>query len=591
MKIERRPSELPAVEPEASPSVSRAPAANAPRAQKLEAPEGPERSVRAEQLVGAHEVHAKAAPHPHAATSAIDVRTAKARFSMPPGELSKLLAAEVTSALDFAASVSSAFTFFGGARIKEDDPYFARGRAWGETILLLNAEAKKPGLIDIAAKSGLFAPAAVDAARAAVLGVMAGTFGPAHVGQAIEAHGGIDAESLAVAAADLALRERSPEATQLLLVLTRTGAGPGMMEAVPLGYVEARAKVAALAPELVHHLDELVTQGSRIQLPFEQATSPWVERIRAFAHFLPRRLALTERAAGFVVFPGGFGTLNELFEVWREGRASVLDARGFWGGFADTLKAQWAKRGLVSEEDRDKLVVVDSIPDGLGHLLANAPKEPSSAEALTARATQMVRELEQGLDVLDDLPPAVSVLGGRKLDPTAAELDVVRSIAERLARSQIPLRIGGPGALFDAVYDGAKRGDPNAPLQAFVLTEGDGARERAALGKVEVAQVLESAPVHKILMYENTEAFVALPGGIGTLDEVFEVACLMQTGKLPRRPLILVGKEFWQPILDEIERVMTSGERKTIGPDDMKLFTVTDDPVEAARLVRRAHAR
>ncbi|MBI2374868.1 MAG: LOG family protein [Deltaproteobacteria bacterium] len=554
---------------------------------------GLEISGRAQRLLGSEPLLKKQAPLDGAATSVVRARAKEpdlSRFSAAPESLEKLLSSEVESAFAFASSLKSAFTFFGGARITADDPFFQKGKEWGEAVLLLNAEGLRPGVVKQAASSGLFSARAIEAARAAAVGVLTGTYGPKELGRALAIQGGAGPDALAAAAADLALANGRPEDAKLLLTLTRTGAGPGMMEAVPLGYVDARTKVGAIVPELADKKSTLTTQGSRIQLPFEQETSPHIEQLREFAHFLPRRLALTEQAAGFVVFPGGFGTLNELFEVWRDGRGTVLDGRSFWGELADTLKSQWTARGLVTQAEQDKAIVVDSIADGLSHLVATAPTESESPASLSARAEQLVSELKSGLDALKELPPAVSVLGGRSLTKADSEIGVAQDLAKRLTRSGIPLRVGGPGAMLEAVSEGVKHANKKMPVQAFLLEQKGESLAAQLEGKADLAHIVHGAPAHKVLMYENTEAFVALPGGIGTMDEIFEIACLMQTGKIPIRPMVLVGKEFWQPILDSVEAAMLSGSRKTIGDDDMKLFTVTDDAAEAARLIRKQRA-
>ncbi|MBI4814762.1 MAG: LOG family protein [Deltaproteobacteria bacterium] len=583
MKVKGTPASLPTSEAPTEANAS----ANA--AAKIAPKRAATPSPKAQKALGAERALKKEAPIEGSATSAVRVRASEAprtKFSSSPEQLSLLLSSEVESAFQFAGSLKTAFTFFGGARIEKSDPFFEKGKEWGEAVLLLNAEGVKPGVVQAATASGLFSPRAIEAAKAAAIGVLAGSYGAKELGQALSMRGGSGAEALSAAAADLALREGRPEDAKLLLTLTRTGAGPGMMEAVPLGYVDARTKAAKLVPELAK-AETLTTQGSRIQLPFEQETSPYIEQLREFVHFLPRRLALTEQAAGFVVFPGGFGTLNELFEVWREGRGTVLDGASFWSGFVDALKSQWTKRGMVSETEQAKAIVVDSIADGLAHLVETAPTGTQTPAQLAARAHVMVKEIQSGLEALRDLPPAVSVLGGRQLQESDAEIAIVKDAASRLTRSGIPMRIGGPGAMLEAVAEGVRKANAKMPIQAFLL-ESDGVDlEASVTGKADIAHVVHGAPAHKVLMYENTEAFVALPGGIGTMDEVFEIACLMQTGKIPVRPLVLVGSEFWQPILDAIEKSMFSGERKTIGENDMKLFTVTDDPTEVARLIRK----
>jgi uncharacterized protein (TIGR00730 family) len=95
--------------------------------------------------------------------------------------------------------------------------------------------------------------------------------------------------------------------------------------------------------------------------------------------------------------------------------------------------------------------------------------------------------------------------------------------------------------------------------------------------------------VRKVMLVKYSYAFIALPGGFGTLDEIFEAATLMQTGKIHDFPLILMGREFWQPLLDFMEtRLVREG---TVDPADPKRLLVTDSPEEAMTWVTDAATR
>lgn len=93
--------------------------------------------------------------------------------------------------------------------------------------------------------------------------------------------------------------------------------------------------------------------------PFEQATSKYIEKLQNFVHFLPRRLALTEQAPSFLAFKGGFGTLNELFEVLRTGQPVLLEGKNFWGAMDKALKGAWKQHALVPDEALNRLILND----------------------------------------------------------------------------------------------------------------------------------------------------------------------------------------------------------------------------------------
>ena len=90
--------------------------------------------------------------------------------------------------------------------------------------------------------------------------------------------------------------------------------------------------------------------------------------------------------------------------------------------------------------------------------------------------------------------------------------------------------------------------------------------------------------VRKVMLVKYSYAFVALPGGFGTLDEIFETATLIQTGKIQDFPLVLIGKEFWRPLLDFFQQRLI--REQTIDPVDIQRFLVTDSPEEAVLAIR-----
>jgi uncharacterized protein (TIGR00730 family) len=89
--------------------------------------------------------------------------------------------------------------------------------------------------------------------------------------------------------------------------------------------------------------------------------------------------------------------------------------------------------------------------------------------------------------------------------------------------------------------------------------------------------------VRKTMFVKYAEAFVIFPGGFGTLDELFEALTLIQTGKVKMFPVVLVGREFWSPLLDWVKATLL--DRRLISPEDLELLVCTDDPSEVERIV------
>jgi hypothetical protein len=93
--------------------------------------------------------------------------------------------------------------------------------------------------------------------------------------------------------------------------------------------------------------------------------------------------------------------------------------------------------------------------------------------------------------------------------------------------------------------------------------------------------------VRKTIFIKYSQAFVVLPGGFGTLDELFEAVTLVQTGKITKFPIVLVGSGYWAGLLSWIKESLLAEEK--ISPSDPELLRVADDPAEVAEIIREAH--
>ncbi len=401
----------------------------------------------------------------------------------------------------------------------------------------------------------------------------------------------------------------------------RTGAGPGIMTAGPEGYKKALqhlptrptsaspapstppalsaapAPATALAAKLALH--PLVagmacaqqTQGFRVRLPFEQEWSEVID-VGAEAKLFPyRKLALYENCAGVAVFPGGVGTLDELFEVMALGEGGrfhkPLAAVGvdFWRAILDPIE-QVAVRGraLIPAAEWKKLKVTDDPKALLQHFDAASATLAFERPPLD-RAKRLAKEIEESINVLDRLPPAVTFLGGRRLDDADPTLGVAQELASSLVKAGIPLRVGSAGVVAAAVCDGAAAADKDTLVQGVLHGAVQGTRD---LPNLQTHQCVDELITHKEIVGRRSQAFVALPGGLNTLGEVFSVLTQMQTGHLPKIPVVLIGKDYWGPIFAALKEKMLAPERRTISPEDLDLVVITDDPAEALRALQPA---
>lgn len=369
----------------------------------------------------------------------------------------------------------------------------------------------------------------------------------------------------------------------------KSGAGPGAMHIAPAGFIETRdqlpermvqsliAGVSRLA-----HLDDQSTLGFNIHLPAEQKVSPAIENAHEIQLFAFRKFALYENVRGIVVFPGGFGTLDELLEVLilaREGKTRdpiVLAGKEYWEPILDAWKSAAKRNGqdLVAGLLDDVMVTNDAkqamdFVEGRKDVRAFE----SEPEDLYKR---MVREIKLARYVVTRQEKAVTFLGGAQLAHDDPALALGRLIAGYAAEQGAPVRVGDDGNGAKAVADGAGdiqrvRWDPKA--------EGS-TRKKHTRQDVNDVTFSERIP-HKETLLRNASAYVVLPDSARGKDELATVLCQIQTGKLPRRPLLLVDSSYWKPIVDSWERAMVGEKHAYIAPEDMELLRFVDSLEQA----------
>jgi hypothetical protein len=372
----------------------------------------------------------------------------------------------------------------------------------------------------------------------------------------------------------------------------RTGAGPGIMTSVPEGYKaeekDKRCKTGAFVKAIVEGYaagnpaaEIPLTQGIKIFLPFEPDTNEAIDRSVELVTFPIRRLMLYENSLALVVFPGGIGTLDELFEVWarrlsgRHNDPIVLYGSSFFGPIMDALRHVLldGSRDLIDRENFEAVEVSDD-PQAIVDSIANAEGLVGFDESPEVIADRLLIEIPYVAGALQLAARATTVLGGATIPANDPTVDVARGIIERLAKGSA-VRVGACGTVANAALSAFKAQGRVGDLQGFFLKANTQSLSDlwADATRLEVTDPL----AHKLLLTENSSGFLVLPGTIQTLDEVFSVLCEMQTGKRARVPLVLIGSDYWNPIIEACEQVMLSKERQTISPEDFGHVTVVDD--------------
>ena len=198
---------------------------------------------------------------------------------------------------------------------------------------------------------------------------------------------------------------------------------------------------------------------------------------------------------------------------------------------------------------------------------------------------RVMMEFIRGFRVLHFVGPCITVFGSARFKEDHPHYDLARSVGARLADMGFTVMTGGGPGIMEAANRGAKEaGGTSIGLNIELPFE------QHANPWLDVMVTFEHFFVRKVMLVKYSLGFVVLPGGFGTMDELFEAITLIQTKKITNFPIVLMGKEYYSEIVDTIRnRMVTEG---TISKDDLDLFLVTDsiDEMEdflRARVVKR----
>jgi uncharacterized protein (TIGR00730 family) len=194
------------------------------------------------------------------------------------------------------------------------------------------------------------------------------------------------------------------------------------------------------------------------------------------------------------------------------------------------------------------------------------------------RAVRIFLEFIRGFRALHFVGPCVTVFGSARFKEDHPYYTLGRQVGRELAQAGFTVMTGGGPGIMEAANRGAR--DVGG---------------RSVGCNIELPQEQKPNPyldrwitfrhffVRKVMLVKYSYAFVALPGGFGTLDEIFETATLVQTGKIKEFPIVLVVRDFWEPLLEFLRARLLAAA--TIAAADVERFVVTDSPEEAARSV------
>ncbi|HEV3118187.1 MAG TPA: TIGR00730 family Rossman fold protein [Gemmataceae bacterium] len=195
------------------------------------------------------------------------------------------------------------------------------------------------------------------------------------------------------------------------------------------------------------------------------------------------------------------------------------------------------------------------------------------------RAVRIFFELLSGFRALHWVGPCVTVFGSARFKEEHLYYSVARHVGALLARAGFTVMTGGGPGIMEAANRGAKEAGGVSIGCNIELPH-----EQKPNPYLDKWVTFKHFYVRKLMLVKYSYAFIVMPGGFGTLDEFFETATLIQTGKIQDFPLVLMGKEFWQPLLDSMRDRLVAN--KTIDPADAQRIVVTDSAEEAVNSIR-----
>jgi uncharacterized protein (TIGR00730 family) len=196
----------------------------------------------------------------------------------------------------------------------------------------------------------------------------------------------------------------------------------------------------------------------------------------------------------------------------------------------------------------------------------------------------IAHEFFAGFEAVDGLDrPAVSIFGSARVHEGSFAYDTARETGRLFANAGWAVVTGGGPGVMEAANRGCKEGDGYSVGFNIELPH-----EQGANPYLDLSLTFHHFYARKTMFVKAAEGFVVFPGGFGTADELFESLTLIQTGKVLHFPVVLMGSDYWSPLLAWInDRALPEG---TVSPEDLTLLAVTDDPAEAVRRVVESYA-
>ena len=200
------------------------------------------------------------------------------------------------------------------------------------------------------------------------------------------------------------------------------------------------------------------------------------------------------------------------------------------------------------------------------------------------RIFRIMSEFVEGFEGMSKIKPSVLIFGSARTKPDDKYYKLAIDVAKQLVKKGFGITTGGGPGIMEAGNKGAMEAGGSSTGINIELPF-----EQSANPYIDADKLFNFRYffVRKLMFFKYAQGYILMPGGFGTIDEGFEVLTLIQTGKTDRFPIVFMGKEFWEPLLDWIKEYQL--KNGYISENDLDLFSITDDPKEAAQIIYDFH--
>jgi hypothetical protein len=197
------------------------------------------------------------------------------------------------------------------------------------------------------------------------------------------------------------------------------------------------------------------------------------------------------------------------------------------------------------------------------------------------RMFKIMSEFVDGFEKMEKFGPCISIFGSARTKPDNKYYKLAEKIAEGLAKEGFGIITGGGPGIMEAGNKGAKNGKGSSVGLHIELEFEQDWNDYIDPDKLLMFKYFFA---RKVMFTRYAQGFVFMPGGFGTMDEMFETLTLIQTKKMDAVPIVFVGTDYWKGLLDWIKDTMLKKENN-INANDLKLFTITDDPARVVKYI------